>query len=166
MKMLRRLPQILRFIPGTAQDVRAYFLTLQYWLAGSDENVQTWCASSSTATPAGPRAALRGTRARRTRRCEYPEIGVYHPRMPGRVAESVAQLPPAAGGAQGTVGLLLLRSYLLAGNTAHYDGVIAALEARGLRVIPAFATRPRRAARDRAVLRARRPRHGRRASSR
>ena len=29
MKMLRRLPKILRFIPGTAQDVRAYFLTLQ-----------------------------------------------------------------------------------------------------------------------------------------
>jgi len=28
MKMLRRLPQLLRFIPGTAQDVRAYFVTL------------------------------------------------------------------------------------------------------------------------------------------
>ncbi|MCA3675854.1 MAG: DUF3479 domain-containing protein, partial [Methylobacterium sp.] len=38
LKMLRRLPKILRFIPGTAQDVRAYFLSLQYWLAGSDEN--------------------------------------------------------------------------------------------------------------------------------
>ena len=37
--MLRRIPKILRFIPGAAQDVRAYFLTLQYWLAGSDENV-------------------------------------------------------------------------------------------------------------------------------
>jgi magnesium chelatase subunit H len=35
--VLRQLPKILRFIPGTAQDVRAYFLTLQYWLAGSDE---------------------------------------------------------------------------------------------------------------------------------
>ena len=31
MKMLRRIPQFLRFIPGSAQDVRAYFLTLQYW---------------------------------------------------------------------------------------------------------------------------------------
>jgi magnesium chelatase subunit H len=39
MKMLRRLPKILRFIPGTAQDVRAYFLTLQYWLAGSEQNI-------------------------------------------------------------------------------------------------------------------------------
>ena len=32
------------------------------------------------------------------------------------------------GGTRGTVGLLLMRSYLLAGNGAHYDGVIAALE--------------------------------------
>ncbi len=39
MKMLRQLPKLLRFIPGTAQDVRAYFLALQYWLAGSEENL-------------------------------------------------------------------------------------------------------------------------------
>jgi magnesium chelatase subunit H len=38
------------------------------------------------------------------------------------------------------VGLLLLRSYLLAGNTAHYDAVIEALQSRGLRVVPAFAS--------------------------
>jgi magnesium chelatase subunit H len=35
MKMLRACPSCCRFIPGAAQDVRAYFLTLQYWLAGS-----------------------------------------------------------------------------------------------------------------------------------
>ena len=33
-----------------------------------------------------------------------------------------------------------VRSYLLTGNAAHYDGVISAMEARGLRVIPAFAS--------------------------
>src|SRR6056297_947111 len=32
MKMLRRLPRILRLIPGKAQDLRAWFLTMQYWL--------------------------------------------------------------------------------------------------------------------------------------
>ena len=37
--MLRRIPRILKFIPGPAQDLRAYFLTLQYWLAGSEENI-------------------------------------------------------------------------------------------------------------------------------
>ena len=29
MAMLRRIPKLLRFVPGTAQDVRAYFLTVQ-----------------------------------------------------------------------------------------------------------------------------------------
>jgi len=71
---------------------------------------------------------------------DYPEVGVYHPRMAGRYAEDVAALPkPSGAPALGTVGVLLLRSYLLSKNSGHYDGVIAALEARGLRVIPAFA---------------------------
>ena len=39
MKMLRQIPRLLRFIPGKAQDLRAYFLTLQYWLCGTDENI-------------------------------------------------------------------------------------------------------------------------------
>ena len=34
MAMLRRLPKLLRFLPGAAQDLRAYFLTMQYWLSG------------------------------------------------------------------------------------------------------------------------------------
>ena len=33
----------------------------------------------------------------------------------------------------------MLRSYVLAKDAAHYDGVIAALEAKGLNVVPAFA---------------------------
>ena len=44
------------------------------------------------------------------------------------------------GPRRGTVGVLLMRSYVLAGNRGHYDGMIAALERRGLRVIPAFAS--------------------------
>ena len=141
MKMLRRIPQLLRFIPGTAQDVRAYFMTLQYWLAGSDENIQHMVRFLVDRYAAGPRDVLRGA-VKAQAPVHYPETGVYHPRMPGRVADSAAKLPlvvPDAD-ARGTVGLLVLRSYLLAGNSKHYDGVIAAFEARGLRVIPAFAS--------------------------
>ena len=138
MKMLRRLPKILRFIPGTAQDVRAYFLTLQYWLAGSDDNVVNMVRYLVERYASGPREALR-TRVKSAPPCEYPEVGVYHPRMKGRIGDDAKALP-AAGGAQGTVGVLIMRSYVLAGNSGHYDGVIAALEARGMRVIPAFAS--------------------------
>ena len=140
MKMLRRLPKILRFIPGTAQDVRAYFLTLQYWLAGSEDNIANMVHFLVDRYADGPRKGLRGV-AKTKAPVEYPEVGVYHPRMPERLAESADALPRAARvGQRGTVGLLLMRSYLLAGNTGHYDGVITALEARGLAVIPAFAT--------------------------
>jgi magnesium chelatase subunit H len=137
MRMLRRIPKFLRFIPGTAQDVRAYFLTLQYWLGGSEENVANMVRFLVDRYAGGPRSALRGT-VKVAPPVEYPEVGVYHPRVAGRIAESAAALP--AVGKRGTVGLLLMRSYLLAKNTAHYDGVIAAMEARGLNVLPVFAT--------------------------
>jgi magnesium chelatase subunit H len=138
MSMLRRLPQILRFIPGTAQDVRAYFLTLQYWLAGSDDNVEHMLRFLVDRYADGPRKALRGTLSARPP-AEYPEVGVYHPSMPERLSERADRLPAPAA-AKGTVGLLVLRSYLLAGNSGHYDGVIAAMEERGLKVVPAFAS--------------------------
>ena len=69
---------------------------------------------------------------------EYPETGLYHPRVAGRIATDPAALPGPTDPV-GVVGLLVMRSYVLAGDTAHYDAVIEALEARGLRVLPAFA---------------------------
>jgi magnesium chelatase subunit H len=143
MKMLRRLPQMLKFIPGTAQDVRSYFLTLQYWLGGSEDNMVNMVRFLIDKYADGARRGLRGL-VKPNMPVEYPELGVYHPRMPGRMSESVADLSSIAvrgnhQKAQGKVGLLLLRSYLLSGNAAHYDGVIAALEAKGLEVLPVFA---------------------------
>ncbi|MGL6043361.1 MAG: cobaltochelatase subunit CobN, partial [Sandaracinobacteroides sp.] len=70
---------------------------------------------------------------------EYPDVGVYHPRLAGRISADAKNLPKTDGKA-GTVGLLLLRSYVLGKDSRHYDGVIAALEAQGMKVIPAFAS--------------------------
>ena len=134
MKMLRRLPRILRLIPGKAQDLRAWFLIMQYWLGASDDNIEAmvrfligrYCRHE----------AWRGTRAPAP--LDYPDTGLYHPDLATRITEDAADLPQSEG-AQGTVGLLMMRSYVLSGDTAHYDGVIRALQARGLRVLPAFA---------------------------
>ena len=139
MAMLRRIPKLLRFIPGTAQDVRAYFLTLQYWLAGSEENIANLVRFLVDRYADGEHRPLRG-RLKVPPPQDYPEVGVYHPRLPGRIAAEAARLPAPGRDCRGTVGLLLMRSYVLAGNASHYDGVIAALETRGLRVIPAFAS--------------------------
>jgi magnesium chelatase subunit H len=143
MNLLRRIPQLLRFIPGTAQDVRAYFLTLLYWLSGSEDNVANLTRFLVGRYAAGPRAALHGE-LRFVPPQTYPEVGVYHPRLRAaggaRMGEDLSALPVTVPAARGRVGLLLLRSYLLAGNVRHYDAVIAALEAQGLQVVPVFAS--------------------------
>ena len=108
-------------------------------MGGSDENVLNLVRHVVDRGADGARRVLRGL-AKIPAPIEYPEVGVYHPRLASRFATEAAALPkPAAGGTAGTVGVLMLRSYLLSNNAGHYDGVIAALESRGLRVIPAFA---------------------------
>ncbi|MEM8632582.1 MAG: magnesium chelatase subunit H [Pseudomonadota bacterium] len=135
MRMLRRLPKILRFIPGKAQDLRAWFLTMQYWLGGSDDNVEEmirFLVSRYASEPSWKRAEAKAP-------VDYPDVGLYHPGLPGHhITTDPADLPRPKG-AKATVGLLMMRSYILASDTAHYDAVITALEARGMAVVPAFA---------------------------
>ena len=140
MTMLRRLPRLLRFIPGTAQDVRAYFLTLQYWLAGSEINLARMMAFLISRYAEGADETLKESLTYEPP-VEYPETGLYHKSLPNRMTDDVTQLPriPKQKN-KGTVGLLLMRSYALSGNSAHYDAVIEAFEGRGLQVIPAFAS--------------------------
>ncbi|MFK7876967.1 MAG: magnesium chelatase subunit H [Paracoccaceae bacterium] len=135
MKLLRRLPKILKFVPGKAQDLRAWFLTMQYWLGGSDDNVESmlrfllnryadsadWVKAPDAAEP-----------------IDYPDVGLYHPDLPQRITTDLTDLPQPAGHTY-TVGLLMMRSYVLSSDTAHYDGVIRAFEAKGIRVIASFA---------------------------
>jgi magnesium chelatase subunit H len=137
--MLRQLPKLLRFIPGTAQDVRSYFLTLQYWLSGSTDNVANMVRMLVGRYAHGERRGLRRS-VKAAPPADYPDIGLYHPGITARVVERLDQLPPARKDGVGRVGLLVMRSYLLADNSGHYDGVIAAIEARGLEVVPAFAS--------------------------
>lgn len=143
MKMLRRVPKLLRFIPGTAQDLRAYFLCIQYWLGGSEDNMLNLALylTSRYGVGADPKNRAYFSKLEYAPPFEYPDVGVYHPRMTPRIATKSNALPSVvkSSNKRGSVGVLMLRSYLLANNTEHYDAVIAALEVQGLQVIPAFA---------------------------
>ncbi len=134
MRLLRRLPKILRFIPGKAQDLRAWFLTMQYWLASSDENVENMVRHLISRYASEARWKGAAVVAPQ----EYPDVGLYHPGLKDRITTDISKLPKPKK-VVGTVGLLLMRSYVLSSDTAHYDGVIRTFEKRGLRVIPAFA---------------------------
>ncbi len=134
MAMLKRLPKILRFLPGKAQDLRAWFLSMQYWLGGSDDNLEAMIRFLvSRYSPDRKWQAVKAAAP-----IDYPEVGLYHPSLATRITTDAAALPRPVG-ATLTVGMLMLRSYILAGDTAHYDAVIAAFEARGIAVLPAFA---------------------------
>ena len=139
MAMLRRLPKLLRFIPGSAQDIRIFFLVMQYWLAGSEANILNMVIMLVQRYARIPDTHL-AHQAKLESPVEYPEVGIYHPRIKTRLSDQVSDLPYAKNSTQPAVGMLLLRSYLLAGNTDHYDAVIEALETKGLRVIPAFSS--------------------------
>ena len=138
MAMLRRLPKLLKYIPGTAQDVRCYFLTLQYRLAASAENVDNMVRMLVGKYASGERKALRDEVVA-TAPTEYPDRGLYHPRSSSRVSTRLKDLP-RVDQPRGRIGLLLLRTYILSGDTGHYDGVIAALENQGFDVVPVFSS--------------------------
>ena len=134
MRMLRRLPKILKYIPGKAQDLRAWFLVMQYWLGGTDENIEEMLRFLISRY--SHIDSWRGVKSEPPR--EYPNVGVYHPNLKGRISEDLTDIPevkkPIA-----TIGLLLMRSYVLSGDTAHYDKVIKDFEALNVKIIPAFA---------------------------
>jgi len=134
MSMLRRIPKILRFIPGKAQDLRAWFLSMQYWLGGSDDNIEQMIRFliSKYSTHQNWRGGVSKAPI------NYPEVALYHPDLATRITTYAADLPRPAGSTL-TVGLLMLRSYVLASDTSHYDAVIRAFEAKGIACLPAFA---------------------------
>ena len=134
MRMLRRLPKILKYIPGKAQDLRAWFLCMQYWLGGTDENIEAMLRflisrySGITEWRGGAVPSPIG----------YPDVGLYHPDLHERITVEPDALP-TIDHPVGRVGLLLMRSYVLSGDTAHYDAVIREFEQKNIQVVPAFA---------------------------
>ncbi len=135
MKTLRRLPKILKLIPGKAQDLRAWFLSMQYWLGGSDDNIEAMLrylvgryGTRADFTPGVAKAPI-----------DYPDVGLYHPDLPGHHITTDPADIPGPESPVATVGVLMLRSYILADDAAHYAAAIRALEEKGLRVLPAFA---------------------------
>lgn len=134
MRMLKRIPKILKFIPGKFQDLRSWFLIMQYWLAGSDTNVEAMVRF----------LVSRYCRIDEWKNCEagapieYPDVGLYHPKLPSKITTEIGELPKLKN-SKATIGVLMLRSYVLSDDTAHYDEVIHTCEKSGLQVIPAFA---------------------------
>ncbi len=101
MALVRKLPKILRFIPGSAQDVRAYFLTLQLLarrLRGERRRPRALPGGALRRRPPRGWRDLAAAPARAT----TPETGLYHPALAQRITEDPAALPRQAGARGGS----------------------------------------------------------------
>ncbi|MCC5639930.1 magnesium chelatase subunit H [Nostoc sp. CHAB 5844] len=150
LKLLRTLPQVLKFLPmDKAQDARNFMLSFQYWLGGSPENLENFLLMLAD------KYVLKGVETRNFASIQYqapvvyPDMGIWHP-LATTMYEDVREYlnwysarrdisqdlkDPLAP----CVGLVLQRTHLVTGDDAHYVAMVQELEALGARVVPVFA---------------------------
>jgi magnesium chelatase subunit H len=147
LKLLRTLPQVLKYLPmDKAQDARNFMLSFQYWLGGSQENLENFLLMLAD------KYVFKGSESQSINYQEpvtYPDMGIWHP-MSTTMFEDVKEYlnwfnsrkdisadlkDPLAP----CVGLVLQRTHLVTGDDAHYVAMVQELESMGARVIPVFA---------------------------
>ncbi len=150
LKLLRTLPQVLKFLPmEKAQDARNFMLSFQYWLGGSAENLENFLLMLAD------KYVLKGVEKESFVAAEYqapvvyPDMGIWHPLAPTMFEDVREYLnwysarkdisshlkDPLAP----CVGLVLQRTHLVTGDDAHYVAIVQELESLGARVLPVFA---------------------------
>ena len=94
----RTAASLLRFIPGTAQDVRAYFLGAAILAGGHRGRTSANMIRLLVNRYAGGPARGAGRFSLKVAApVQYPDVGLYHPRANGRIVENRADALPARG---------------------------------------------------------------------
>jgi magnesium chelatase subunit H len=151
LKLLRTLPQVLKFLPmEKAQDARNFMLSFQYWLGGSSENLENFLLMLTE------KYVLKGVETRNFASLQYqppvvyPDMGIWHPLAPTMFEDVKEYLnwytarkdisPDLKDPLAPCVGLVLQRTHLVTGDDAHYVAMVQELESLGAKVVPVFAS--------------------------
>ncbi|MBL1203449.1 MAG: magnesium chelatase subunit H [Nostoc sp. GBBB01] len=150
LKLLRTLPQVLKFLPmDKAQDARNFMLSFQYWLGGSPENLENFLLMLADKYVFKGLEKQNITPRTYQEPVVYPDMGIWHPLAPSMFEDVREYLnwytarkdisndlkDPLAP----CIGLVLQRTHLVTGDDAHYVAMVQELEALGARVLPVFA---------------------------
>ncbi|OYD92300.1 magnesium chelatase subunit H [Nostoc sp. 'Peltigera membranacea cyanobiont' 210A] len=150
LKLLRTLPQVLKFLPmEKAQDARNFMLSFQYWLGGSPENLENFLLMLADKYVFKGLEKQDFAPSTYEQPVVYPDLGIWHPLAPSMFEDVREYLnwytarkdissdlkDPLAP----CVGLVLQRTHLVTGDDAHYVAMVQELEALGARVLPVFA---------------------------
>ena len=151
LKLLRTLPQVLKFLPvEKAQDARNFMLSFQYWLGGSSENLENFLLMLADKYVLKDLETSSGSSLKYEAPVVYPDMGIWHP-LATTMYEGVREYlnwynsrkdigaelkDPLAP----CVGLVMQRTHLVTGDDAHYVAMVQELEALGAKVICVFAS--------------------------
>ncbi|HSD48175.1 MAG TPA: cobaltochelatase subunit CobN [Pyrinomonadaceae bacterium] len=144
LKLVDRLPRVLKFVPttGALTDAKHYLYLFCYFLQPTPANIQSMLLYSL-------KHYVRDARLKRVRLSEpqqVPSVAIYHPDASQlfETFDSYEKWYTAKKkqplNADSTLGLLLMRPQVVSKTTKHYDTLIRSIEAEGLPVIPAIAT--------------------------
>ncbi|MCC5614074.1 magnesium chelatase subunit H [Nostoc sp. CHAB 5836] len=150
LKLLRTLPQVLKFLPmDKAQDARNFMLSFQYWLGGSPENLENFLLMLADKYVFKGLEKQNFAPSTYQQPVVYPDLGIWHP-LAANMFEDVREYLNWYTGRKDIssdlkdplapcVGLVLQRTHLVTGDDAHYVAMVQELEALGARVLPVFA---------------------------
>jgi magnesium chelatase subunit H len=153
LKFANRLPALLRFVPGAGalRDVKNYLMMFCYFLQPTPANIRAMLLYAL-------KHYVDDERVKDIKIAppeSMPAVAIYHPDAPAlfesfnayeswyssRQREKVKrQNEDKPLNPKSTVGLLLMRPQIVSNARKHYDGLIRAIEAEGLSVIPAIST--------------------------
>ncbi len=148
LKLVDRLPSILRFVPGAGRlrDAKNYLYLFCYFLQPTPANVRSMLLYAIKHYV--PNDAISAIKVPPPE--TMPAVALYHPDAPALFESFTAyrkwyerrsgknrklKLDPAE-----TIGLLLMRPQIISNTRKAYDGLIRAIEAEGLAVLPATST--------------------------
>ncbi|HKQ52599.1 MAG TPA: cobaltochelatase subunit CobN [Pyrinomonadaceae bacterium] len=145
LKLVDRLPGLLRFVPGAGRlrDAKHYLHLFCYFLQPTPANITSMLLYSiKHYVPVAQAAEIKVPPPERV-----PAVAVYHPDAPALFESFAAyrrwyerrrgrnRLDPSK-----TIGLLLMRPQIVSRTRKAYDGLIRAIEAEGLMVLPVIST--------------------------
>jgi magnesium chelatase subunit H len=150
LKIVDRLPAILRLVPGRGRlrDVKHYLHLFCYFLQPTPANIRSmvlYALKHYVPSERVTRAAIKIPPPE-----TMPTVAIYHPDAPA-LFESYAsyrrwyekranQRQKLSLDPQQTIGLLLMRPQIVSQTRKAYDGLIRAIEAEGLAVLPVIST--------------------------
>lgn len=150
LKLLRTLPQVLKYLPmDKAQDARNFMLSFQYWLGGSANNLENFLLMLADKYVLKDSERPNLTAVQYKDPVTYPDMGIWHPLAP-KMFEDVKEYlnwfnsrPDISEDLKDPlapcVGLVLQRTHLVTGDDAHYVAMVQELESLGAKVISVFA---------------------------